>query len=102
MSEYDWLDGSIQEVDRSIQSFHESFKEFCEKCDKLIEHMSKTDFDKQAIKETVREAQIEALEEILSRFERKGWVLKDSDPDVVKMLEGFSGVIREWRKDEAN
>lgn len=98
--DYDWIDVSISRVESSVDEFYKSFQEFCQKCDGLIEHMSRTVFDKQAIKEMVREAQMEALEEIISRFEHKG--LTNNDPDVVKMLEGFRGVIEVWKDKEKN
>lgn len=98
MSEYDWLDSSIGEVERSVDSFHESFKEFTAKCDALVEHMTKTDFNKKAIKDMVREAQIEALEEILSRFTDKEMKLKNLNPEVAEMMKGFRGVIEVWKE----
>lgn len=101
MSEYDWLDGSIQDVNGSIQAFHRSFEEFTEKCDSLIEHMKSCSIDNDSIKKLVREAQIEALEEILDRFTKKEWILKDVNPEVAEMMRGFRGIIEVW-KEESN
>jgi len=101
MSRKDWIDGSIRDVESSVDAFHESFKEFTDKCDSLIEHLKGCSFDNDSVKKIIRESQIEALEEILDRFTKKEFELKNVNPEVAKMMKGFRGVIEVWR-DESN